>query len=557
MSLTTIINIATSGVLAQQTAIAATSENIANITTPDFARRTVNFSADPVSGQFSGVRADIVRDASSAFLQNATLTSAADASAASSRETALTRIVTSLGETGDGLSFADRASEATAAFARLGASPASAAARDEAIALLDQALAAFAQTQSVITGEQSAARDGLDFDIAQANSILEQINTLNTQLSQSGGNNNAADALSSQLSTLARLLTINVTRDDLGRATVTTQSGHLLADSSGAARFDLGDGASPALTLSALSQVPQTVEAGTDDISDELTGGSIGGALTLINTDLATLAEIVSDARAGFVQSLNNASAGNSPFPLSSVLSGTNSLDDAAITNLNGTTSFGVITANGVLQSRIDLDFTNNTIRVDGGAPTSFAPTLDGVSSAISTALQGRGIATFTDGQVRIEATNGDGLALANDNAGFGVLAGINPLIVQGANGLQTNRAALAAGRIDLTDTAPGDVVTGATDGNGANALFEAGRGQANGLANVLGQIGAAANAASERASVAQAFADSISAQAVAEGGVNLEEELSNLILFQRSFNANARVLAAADELYQSILALI
>ncbi len=50
--------------------------------------------------------------------------------------------------------------------------------------------------------------------------------------------------------------------------------------------------------------------------------------------------------------------------------------------------------------------------------------------------------------------------------------------------------------------------------------------------------------------STAQAAVDS-------ESGVDLNEELTNMILFQRSFQANARVITAADQMLQSLIGMV
>lgn len=576
MSLTTILNIATSGVLAQQTAIAATSENIANVTTPDFTRRSVNFSADPVTGQFSGVRADIVRDVANQFLQGAAFSSTADADAAQAVSEALTRIVDSLGRTGDNLSFANQVDEALASLARLGANPSSLAAQTEAVAQLDSALEAFARTRSVIDDEQARAQSSLDGDITQANTILQQIFALNGQIAASGasGGGASSDALSTQLTALASLLPVTVTRDDIGRATVTTTGGRQLVDSTGFATLSASSTGIPTdgqveITISGLSDLPGALPADTA-ITDEITGGRIGGNLQLLTTALNEITAAIQEAEGQFVTALNTVYTSNTPNPPASALLGTRQLTDADIAGLAGTSSLALIAADGTLSGRIDVDFTTNQLSVDGGAPLDFSPTVAGFVNGLTTALginggiNGgvNGSASLVDGQLTISTESG-GIALGDDEAGLGGVLGLTPLIVADGTGFRVNDAIienpalLATGRISLDGVAIGAVVTGANDGRGINALFEAGRGQSNPIAEVIGVIGARANAASDNATSTRAFADSVSAQLLAEGGVNLEEELSNLILFQRSFNANARVIAAVDELYQSVLALI
>ncbi|MEO1149932.1 MAG: flagellar basal body rod C-terminal domain-containing protein [Pseudomonadota bacterium] len=559
MSLTSIINIATSGVLAQQRAIGATSENIANLTTPDFARREVTFRADPVISQLSGVQAQIVRDAGNSFLQQAFASATSDSAALETRSAALSRIVGTLGEIGDDLSFADRASAATAAFARLGADPASPAARAEALSALDQTLAAFGRTRAAISAETEQASQRLDTDLETVNTILTRIGSLNRQLGNGASPGGIADQLSQEISALGTLIDVTVSRDDLGRATLTGPGGQSLADATGAVRLIRGEGPVPQVFVSALSATPETAVAGTIDIAPSVRGGSIGGALALITEDLPALEAFVEGAQNDFVVALNGAVAGNVSFPAGDLV-GAGALTDEDIAALTGSSALGILDVDGNLLSQISIDFTTNQISPNGGGPTTFAPTLDGLTSALTIASDGAVNATVNNGTLSLSALGPNGIAIANDTAGLAARAGFNPLIVADAGtptGLRVVSENLRVGRLDLAATTPGDRATGIDDGRGANALFAAGRGQAAQLANTLGSIGAAANAVGEDAAVAAALAQSLEVQNISENGINLEEELSNLILFQQAFNANARVIAAADELYDSILALL
>ncbi|MGD9801091.1 MAG: flagellar basal body rod C-terminal domain-containing protein, partial [Parvularculaceae bacterium] len=68
---------------------------------------------------------------------------------------------------------------------------------------------------------------------------------------------------------------------------------------------------------------------------------------------------------------------------------------------------------------------------------------------------------------------------------------------------------------------------------------------------------GSAARNADLAAETNKAIAADLNARASGDSGVNLDEELSNLILYQRAYGANARVIAAVDELWQSLLQII
>ncbi|MEX0645322.1 MAG: flagellar basal body rod C-terminal domain-containing protein, partial [Parvularculaceae bacterium] len=103
-----------------------------------------------------------------------------------------------------------------------------------------------------------------------------------------------------------------------------------------------------------------------------------------------------------------------------------------------------------------------------------------------------------------------------------------------------------------------GGAAAGANDGSGATALaFIGGSAAARDVAQAVARIGSAASTAGLAASTNEALAAELTARVSAAGGVNLDEELSNLILYQRAYNANARVIAAIDELWQALLSII
>ena len=140
MSLTVALNTAVSGLFANQEAIAATSENIANVNTPNFSRREVNFETDAIAGQFAGVNVETTRAGVDRFLQAAGFGGSADAGRTSVVADAIARVEASLGTPGDNLSFANELDEAFAAFTLLSADPSSTATRANALAALDLSL---------------------------------------------------------------------------------------------------------------------------------------------------------------------------------------------------------------------------------------------------------------------------------------------------------------------------------------------------------------------------------------------------------------------------------
>ena len=108
------------------------------------------------------------------------------------------------------------------------------------------------------------------------------------------------------------------------------------------------------------------------------------------------------------------------------------------------------------------------------------------------------------------------------------------------------------------------------TDNAGALAL-EAARGQAMGFgaagglgtvqrtvseyaAAVLGAIGGEAGRTEGLALDRQVLSDEIRSRRDAVSGVNLDEELANMVLFQNAYNAAARLISTANQMYETLL---
>ena len=452
MSLNVALNTALSGLFANQRAVAATSENIANVNTPDFARRDVQFFTDAIPNQFSGVDVEIARAAADRFLQGAVFSGVADAAGATIVADALARVEASLGAPGENISFSNELDEAFAALTVLSANPSSPAARADAIAAVDAAFAAFARTQDAIALESDAALSQLGSSLGRVNALLEEIFRLNAAAPDSNG---AADLLDARLSELSEFVDFAVTRTDDGRVTVATQGGTVLADSAGYSSLSVAGGPPTAITAAAVDPASGVVTGAPTAIESEISAGALRGLLDLRNGVLPNLAAQVQSAAQSVADRLNVVYAQNS---------------------IVGATS----------------------------------PTAD-------------------------------------------------LFIVADAQGRFAVNAAIAADPARLAIARPsGGNAAGANDGLGAAALADVGASpEAATVREAVAAIGSAARNAGLAAQTNEALSAELSARASAETGVNLDEELSNLIVFQRAYNANARVVAAVDELWQTILSVI
>jgi flagellar hook-associated protein 1 FlgK len=447
MGLSVALHAAVSGLFANQQAIAATSENIANVNTANFTRREARFVTDAIPNQFAGVDVEIARAAADRFLQGAALSGEATASFSTSFSDALSRIEAALGAPGDNLSPANKLDDAFAALINLTAAPSSTAAKASALSAINEAFAAFARVSDAVATEQAAASGRIADDAARATALLRDVYRFNLMVADSPG---AGDRIDTALAELSTIINVEVARDDQGRATVSI-GGVTLADAGGYRALSANAGPPAALFAAPVDPDTGVSAGGGTDITAFAGGGRIGGNIAIVNVE----------------------------------------------------------------------------------APR-FAAAIDAAARAIATRLNAEYSANVATG------------ATAPSGA---------PLIVE-ANGVFSVDAALLANPASFAIARPaGGAVAGANDASGAAALAGlSSSAEARGAGELVARIGASAGAARSAAASDRAFADEASARLAAGAGVNLDEELSNLILYQRAYGANARVISAVDELWRTLL---
>lgn len=157
----------------------------------------------------------------------------------------------------------------------------------------------------------------------------------------------------------------------------------------------------------------------------------------------------------------------------------------------------------------------------------------------------------------------------------FGIGAGVRASRGDGfsvRSSIQQDPSRLALAKLNLA-AATGTAALTTGDGRGAQTLAEAGQlssrfaaaGGASGgsisisryASELAGDIGSKAAAASNRNNTAQAlFAEATARQSAFEG-VNLDEELVLMTTYQQAFNASARMIQAAKDMYDTLLGMI
>jgi flagellar hook-associated protein 1 FlgK len=83
--------------------------------------------------------------------------------------------------------------------------------------------------------------------------------------------------------------------------------------------------------------------------------------------------------------------------------------------------------------------------------------------------------------------------------------------------------------------------------GSGATSATDA-------VANLVADVGRRATAATRAASTAGATLDALEQRRSETSGVSIDEELTNLLRFQRAYEAAARVITTADQMLDTLV---
>ena len=70
----------------------------------------------------------------------------------------------------------------------------------------------------------------------------------------------------------------------------------------------------------------------------------------------------------------------------------------------------------------------------------------------------------------------------------------------------------------------------------------------------LVGRVGADTSAASYQSTYQSSLADQTKAQKLSVSGVSLDEELTNLIKFQHSYQAAAKLISTANSMFETVL---
>jgi flagellar hook-associated protein 1 FlgK len=299
------LSIATEALGAQTAALEVTNNNIANANTPGYSRQTVSLSA--AASVQNGTTIDegvsyqgfaSVRDA---VLDMAINSATSDQGSLTAQNTVLTQINSAFSgtTTGIGASLSALFSDLSA----LSTNPRDPSARQTVLGDAKALADAFHQGASTLSNASSAANQQVSSTVAQVNQMSQQIANLNGQIATAIANGADGGALTDQrdeLTTqLSQLIGVSTTQTN-GTPTLTTTNGSPLVIGNSSYRLQVA---------TASDGTARVLDEQGNDITDELSGGTIGGAITARDSTIPALSQQLDALASQFAAAMNDAQA--------------------------------------------------------------------------------------------------------------------------------------------------------------------------------------------------------------------------------------------------------
>ncbi|GAB6176451.1 flagellar hook-associated protein FlgK [Desulfobaculum senezii] len=333
-------------------------------------------------------------------------------------------------------------------------------------------------------------------------------------------------------------------------------------------------------TSTAMNITPQSYSNGADD-KRRLTGGSLTGYFHFRDQHVGKYKDrldALAKSLAWEVNRLHSQGVGEQKF---TDVTGTYTVNSSSVAL--GSNSSGLAFGDKLQKGNVEMfvyDSTDGSVissgALDFGGGASFDPavhTLDDVATAINNTFGANVTASVSNGQLRIQSDDPDvEFAFGSDSSGLLAGLGINTYF-QGssASDLELNAAIVkdpellamghvnGAGEANLGDRVTATNIAKLKDKDVGISTSREGRTEQTlneYYNNIVGTVGADTSAAEYNYKFNNTLAQNLEDRQEEVSGVNLDEEMGNLIKFQHSYTAAAKLITTADQMLQTVLAL-
>lgn len=617
MSLTQALTTALSGLNAAQASMSLVAGNIANSQTPGYVRKVPVLTENAVGSGSGSVQVSAINRVLDEFVQTQLRTESAGAAYTDVRANLFSQLQDVYGTPNASSTLESAFNTFTSALQALSTSPDDPTSRAAVVSAAQQFAQQLNTASAGIQGLRQQAELSLSDDVSQANTCLQQIAQLNEQLSAAGQDAAAAaleDQRDSYISQLAKLMDIRVINSGNNQVTVLTTSGvELVGAKASSLSFDAQGVVTPQAVWNSdpakrtLGTVTLTSPNGTrtdlvangairageiagyldmrDNVLVQAQGqldqlaAAMSGALSDTTTDGTA---VTSGAQAGFDVDVGSLSAGNTiSITYTDTATGTQHqmtlmrvddpaalpLSDTATANPNDTVvgiDFSGGMASVVAQINAALGGTGmtasnpsgTTLRVldDGAANTV---DVDGVSATATANAVTGGVALpfFLDGTTPY---TGAITSVGPQSQGLAGRISVNQAVINDPSLLVAYQSGIATADATRPNFLYAQMTGAALSYSPSAGIGTAGAPFSGSAGTYLRQIISVQGAAAANASNLKAGQDvvlsSLQQRFDRGSGVNIDQEMADLLSLQNAYAANARVMSTVKDMLASLM---
>lgn len=344
-------------------------------------------------------------------------------------------------------------------------------------------------------------------------------------------------------------------------------------------------------TRDALNITPQTLKDGTDN-TGRLTGGKLAAYFTVRDENAGRYIDKLDALTNALIWEVNAIHSQGASKPM------TNTLGSASVDKINqalGLTDSGLPYSDGLTEGNLSFQFYDVDGKPLSSGPLDFVADVAGddttagiqnfdpmkhslqdVTDAINRSYpDGKGgsllNANIVDGKLQLTAAPGTTFAVQKDSTGLLAGLGINTMFTgSGASDIAIKSDVLQDSSFINTGSVNADGTIKEGDASTAKAIAELGtkgvkisttwdystQTLGSYYAGTVSLVGAETRTANFNMSYNKALATDLDEQCSSVSGVNLDDEMTNLIKFQHSYTAAAKLITTADQMLQTLLSL-
>jgi flagellar hook-associated protein 1 FlgK len=611
MSLSSALNIAMSGLTANQAALSIVSSNVANAGTAGYVSLTPTQVSVGDGSSGVGVEVTGINRQLNQYLQSQLRTETAGNTYAGQMSNVLQQLQSVYGTPGGASTLETAYNSFTSAVQALSTSSGSTAAQNAALtAAQGLAQQLNSTTQGIQQLRTNTAQD-LGTSVTTANSLMSQIAQINGQLQGMNATDTASATLMDQRDTditqLSQLMDVNVINGSNNQATVYTNSGVQLVDGSQASTMTYNAPGTLNATVTSLGSLTLRLPNGAnvDLIANKsIASGQIAADLNLGNNVLvqaqtqvdqfaASLSSSVSDqttggtpvtsgSQTGFSLNLSGALPGNS-FSVTTTNAATGQQQQVTVVNVAdpsalplpasmsspGNTVIGINFAttpassvatqlNSALGSLgLQFSMSGSTLQVLNSSSAVGVSAASVTTTTTATANGNSQLALFTDGT---SPYTGAITSAGSQMTGYAGRITVNPAVVSNPGLFTTYNTspATAAGDTTRSSYLYNQLTSASFTYSPQTGIGSAASPMTGTLSNYMQQfLSQQANSASSAQQLQQGQEVVLNTlqQSVSSGsGVNMDSQMSNLISLQNAYAANAHVMAVVQSMMSTLM---